>query len=290
MPRILNFGSINLDHVYRVPHFVKPGETLASSDYQLGFGGKGFNQSIALARAGASVCHAGAVGKEGRNLVDYLSSEGVDVDRIGEVSEPTGHAIIQVDETGENSIVLYPGANHTIGEGELEAVFADLSSADHFLCQNETSALREALLGAWQRGMTVWFNPAPMGPEVLDYPLELVDWLIVNETEAAALCLFESPDQFFDHLGKLYPQMNIVLTLGSEGVKAYVRGESYTVPAQVVPVVDTTAAGDTFIGFLAAGIISGLTPETALQRAVKAAALCVSRCGAAASIPYASEL
>ncbi len=290
MSRILNFGSINLDHVYRVPHFVRPGETLASDSYSLGFGGKGYNQSIALARAGAQVWHAGAVGPEGSALLDHLQSEGVDVGGVRRVQVATGHAIIQVDEKGENAIVLFAGANCSIRTEDLEGFFKDFTPRDHFLCQNETSGVAAALRCARERGMSIWFNPAPMSCDVVNFPLDLVDWLVVNETEGAQLSGSSEPEIIAEVLEESYRGMNVILTLGGSGVLARIEGKRYRLPAEKVKVLDTTAAGDTFIGFLAAGIIGGLAAEDALRRAVQAAALCVGKEGAAESIPHLVDL
>lgn len=274
-----------MDHVYQVPHFVRPGETLASADYQLCYGGKGFNQSIALARAGCSVLHAGAIGADGECLLNLLQEEKVDIQRIARVDIPTGHAIIQVDETGQNAIVLYSGANFSITTASFPGIFDGLGDQDHFLCQNETSAAKEALTAARKKGLTVWFNPAPMGKEVLDYPLEDVNWLVVNETEGAMLSGNKDPEKIPGILAERYPEMNVVLTLGGEGVAAIIQDHCYRLPAVKTEVVDTTAAGDTFIGYLIAGIAEGLSNEKSLQRAIRAAAISVSRKGAAQSIP-----
>ncbi|MCC5805620.1 MAG: ribokinase [Opitutales bacterium] len=290
MPRILNFGSINIDHVYQVPHFVRPGETLSSGGYTTGFGGKGFNQSVALARAGARVIHAGAVGPDGTALVERLRREGVDPDRVASLESPTGHAVIQVTPDGQNAIVIHGGANARMGSGDFNAFFAGLGSSDHFLCQNETSAVPESLSRAREDGLTVWFNPAPMHPAVSDYPFEAVDWLLVNETEGGSLSGAETPDSIVETLRNRFPHLSVVLTLGGEGVIVVSDGVALRIPAERVSAVDTTAAGDTFIGFFVAAVMDGVDLEAATRRAVRAAAMCVTRPGASGAIPHMREL
>lgn len=297
MSRILNLGSINLDHVYAVDHFVRPGETLASADYQLHAGGKGYNQTIALARAGADVAHLGAVGEEGQWLVERLAKEGVATDRIAMIDAATGHAIIQVTPEGENAIVLYAGANHAIDGDAIRAALAKLGSGDWLLTQNETSAVAEAMRQAKERGLKIAFNPAPMTDAVHDYPLDLVDLLIVNETEAEALA-GESAEGAGAALRKRYPQADVLLTLGSQGAKFLGKEGEIFQAAEKVKAVDTTAAGDTFIGFFLAELLASETDKAAsedvyrraLELGCRASAVCVTRPGAARSIPRRSEL
>jgi ribokinase len=290
MNPIRNLGSLNIDHVYRVTHFVRPGETLASTSYHRGAGGKGFNQTVALARAGATVAHIGACGPDGAWLREMLLREGADTTHLRESPDPTGHAIIQVSGSGENAIILHGGANRSIG---YDAVLSALTSAPEgswFLTQNETDSVPEAIRLARQLGLTVCFNAAPMDPAVLEYPLAMVDWLVVNETEGAEISGREHPDAIADALAARYPSMGLVLTLGSDGVLCRKGNRTLRLPAPQVGVVDTTAAGDTFTGFFVAAMAAGLDLEPALARATHAAALTVTRPGAAPSIPFASEL
>lgn len=290
MPRVINFGSINLDHVYQVPHFVRPGETLDSGDYTQGAGGKGFNQSIALARAGARVRHVGAVGRDGAWLKARLETEGVEVGAVRELDAATGHAIIQVAPSGENAIVLHGGANRRCRAEDVSAAITDCGAGDHFLTQNETSSGLETARLAKRRGLTVWFNPAPMTPEVTLAALESVDWLVLNETEGAALAASADPGTILARLSAALPHAHVVLTLGAAGVAYAAADERLMLRAPRVNVVDTTAAGDTFIGYLIATIASGEPPRHALERAVRAASLSVTRVGAADSIPFAREV
>ena len=289
---ILVFGSLNIDHVYQVEHLVRPGETLPSTEYRRFQGGKGANQSVALARAGADVFHAGRIGPEGLWLRDALAAEGVDVTHVSLDSQPTGHAVIQVDPAGENSILLYGGANLTVTSDDAHYVLSHFGEGDWLLLQNEISSLPAILRAAAARGMTVAFNPAPMTPEVLQYPLESVSLFVVNQTEGAALAETEdaSTASIVEMLRARYPHAAILLTLGGEG-SLYSDGGAYIkTPAQPVEAVDTTAAGDTFIGYFLAELLGGEAVRAALVLASRAAALCVTRQGAADSIPRRGEL
>lgn len=291
MKRVLNLGSINIDYVYRVPHFVQPGETLASTQFTRGTGGKGFNQSIALARAGTSVSHIGRYGAEAAWLRDRLATEKVDVSRLSAVDLPAGHAIIQVSDSGENSIILYAGANHALTPSDLPALFEATQEGDWFLTQNETSCVSEALALARSRNLTVCFNPAPMTPAVNDYPLDAVDWLIVNETEGEMLSGETTPDAILNKLRMRCPRAYLVLTLGAKGVWCLAPdGELVKVQSPRVTPVDTTAAGDTFIGYLIAARLQGKNLADSLNLACCAAAISVTKPGAADSIPYSSEV
>lgn len=289
MSRILNLGSINIDHVYAVDHFVRPGETLASSDYQIHAGGKGYNQTIALARAGAKVTHLGATGEDGRWLVERLAKEGVEVDHIGKVDAATGHAIIQVGPGGENAIVLHAGANHVLDAQDVAETLTGFGHGDWLLTQNETSAVATAMHLARECGLKIAFNPAPMNDTVFEYPLELVDLFIVNETEAEALSGKPAADAGAA-LRDRYPNAAVALTLGAEGARYLGADGDFFQEAQKVEAVDTTAAGDTFIGYFLAALLNGQAGAEGLSTACRASAICVTRHGAAASIPKRSEL
>lgn len=303
--RILCFGSLNIDHVYGVDHIVSPGETLASRSYEVFAGGKGANQSAALALAGADASHAGRVGTDGGWLRDGLAELGVDVSSIViDPSQATGHAVIQVEETsGENAIFLYPGCNHGITADQVSAALSILGEGDILLLQNEINNTPLILKDASQRGITVCLNPAPFGPEVTGYPLELVDLLVVNQTEAAGLAATQTPsedgddhgddhvDAMVDRLRGRFPTAEILLTLGADGaILDGPRGRHRCAAHTAGPVVDTTAAGDTFIGFFLAARAAGADDDTCLKRAAIAAGLCVTRAGARDSIPRHQEV
>lgn len=287
---MFNFGSLNVDHVYRVDHFVSPGETLDSQAYDKFPGGKGFNQSIALARAGIPVRHAGRIGADGLWLKQYLAEAGADTTLVEQVEGPTGHAIIQVTPQGENSIILHGGANRRITPADADRVLAPARPEDCLLLQNEISAVPDIMRVAAKRGMSVTFNPAPMTKSVLDLPLDLVSTFILNEVEAGMLTGSEKESDMIAAMRKRFPKAAVVLTLGAKGARYADADESLTVPAVKVKAVDTTAAGDTFIGYFVAERLLGRDVRTALSTACRAAAICVTRPGAAVSIPKKEEI
>ena len=288
--RILNYGSLNIDHVYGVHHFVRPGETIGSTSYARFCGGKGLNQSVALARAGAEVWHAGKIGADGRFLKERLEKDGVNVDLVEEVSVPTGHAIIQVDAEGENAIVIHGGANRAIARADAERVLRAFSPGDFLLVQNETSALKDMLELAAAAKLKVAFNPAPFSPEVTEYPLQIVDLFILNETEAQGLTGKAGPEAAATALLGRYPDAVVILTLGAAGALCADRSGVFREPGQHVAAVDTTAAGDTFIGYFLAQYAKGVDVRRCMAVACRAAALCVTRPGAADSIPALTEI
>ncbi len=287
---VFNFGSVNIDHVYSVDRFPRPGETLGSRTYRTFAGGKGFNQSIALARAGARVCHAGRIGNDGLWLKDLLERDGVDARFLDVAEGPTGHAIILVNPEGENSIVLHAGANRRVTRSDVERVVGHADRGDYLLTQNETSSVADIIRLGAGRGLRVVFNPAPMDAEVKSYPLDLVSVFILNEVEGADLTGETSAERIIETMRRRFPRAATVLTLGSDGVAFAGDGASLRVPAEQVRPVDTTAAGDTFIGYFLAGLTDQRGIETALRLACRAAAICVTRAGAAESIPTAAEL
>ncbi|MBQ6465330.1 MAG: ribokinase [Oscillospiraceae bacterium] len=290
--KVLCFGSLNIDYVYRVPHFVARGETLASAALEVFSGGKGLNQSVALARAGAKVLHAGAIGAEGRFLLEELAAAGVDTALV-EVLDGvrTGHAVIQRDESGDNCILLYGGANRAITREQIDRTLARFSAGDVLLLQNEISEGLYAARRAGERGMRVVLNPSPMEESLL--PLfALADTLLLNEVEAAqflGLPADAAPELLIDGLRRRLPETELVLTLGARGA-VYACGDTLLCQrAFPVRAVDTTAAGDTFTGFFLASRLSGADAPAALRLASAAAALAVTRPGAAPSIPTRGE-
>ena len=288
--RILNFGSLNLDHIYSLDHFVEPGETIQAKDYVVNAGGKGLNQSIALARAGAKVFHAGCVGAEGEQLKTLLKENGVDTQFVRTVSEATGHAIIQVDKSGQNCIIIYGGSNRKITDEHIDQALSDFDKGDILLLQNEINGLERIISAAYNRGMSIAFNPSPFCKELLELPLEKVTWFLVNEIEGRGITGETEPDIITDRILELYPNSRVVLTLGPQGVKYGEGNVRLSHPAHEAKVVDTTAAGDTFTGYFLYCISSGMSTEKALETASAASAIAVSREGAAQSIPYARQV
>ncbi|QEM81867.1 ribokinase [Halomonas binhaiensis] len=290
---LYNYGSINIDHVYRVPHLVRPGETLASHAHSVGLGGKGANQSLALARAGGQVTHWGNLNVRDRWARDLLADAGVKVGHVNEIDGPSGHAIIQVDDQAENSILLFPGANHIYGRNDLNKLIADTASGDWLLLQNECSGLADAIELAHEAGLKIAFNPAPMSDAVRELPLQYCDLLFVNKGEAAWLAGVAedvSAQQLLDALDVQLPGCQLVLTLGGEGAWYQHDGQRHFQPALPVKAVDTTAAGDTFIGYYLAAMQEEADIPACLALAATAAALGVQRSGAADSIPFRAEV
>lgn len=291
--KIFNFGSLNIDRVYGVSNFVSAGETILAKSLSIFPGGKGLNQSIAAARAGAVVVHAGAIGSEGEFLVDTLRSSGVNVDSILRVKEETGHAVIQVNSSGQNSIIVYGGANQCLNNSYIDRVLNDGEAGDIVLLQNETNSISAIIHKAHDRGMYVVFNPSPFPNDTQAIPLRLVDCFMVNEIEGALLAglpVSASQDSVLQELVKKYPYSSFVLTLGSNGAVYQSNLERYTHSAFKVKAIDTTAAGDTFCGYFLAGLCSQKDISQCLKEASAAAAIAVSRSGAAPSIPVYSEV
>lgn len=287
---IFNLGSLNIDRVFSVPHIVASGETISSHSLQVFAGGKGANQSIALARAGARVAHIGRVGHDGRWLMQLLDREGIDVSRIVVGSTDTGQALIQVDSAGQNAIVLTAGANREITPHDVDHALTSATAGDWLLAQNETSCVAHAIRRAKALDLRVAWNPAPCDDNVLHGLLDLVDLLCVNETEAAALAGQGDPAAAGDALATRLPHCEIVLTLSAKGATVYHAGHKLHMPASIVDVVDTTAAGDTFLGYYLAARSSGQDIAAALALATRAAASCVTRAGALDSIPHRDQL
>lgn len=287
---IINLGSINIDHVYQVPDFVKPGETLSSTGYQQLLGGKGANQSIALAHAGGIVQHIGKINPNDNQFNAQLKKAGVDCRYIHESEQATGHAIIQVANSGENSIVLFAGANHDISSKQITQAVDDLLPGDWVLTQNETNGIAELIQSAKKNKLKVAFNPAPMNDSVLSLPLELVDLFIVNEVEAAGIAGSNDLATIEAYFREQYSDAEVIITLGKSGVVMLRDNERLQVPAFEVEAVDTTAAGDTFIGFFLANYIRTNDAAKSLSNACAASAIAVTRHGAAPAIPKADEV
>lgn len=288
--RILNYGSLNIDHVYRVPHIVQPGETLTGGDYAVFGGGKGANQAMALGRAGADVFLAGKVAEDGRWLVDKLRNAGTDVEAVRIEDGTSGHAVIQVDTQGENAIFLFPGTNRRIRRTEIDSTLERFGKGDMLLLQNEINENPYIMKQAKERGLMVCLNPAPFSAEIGDWPLDLLDLLVANEIEGAALTGKEGPDAIMAGLQRLLPSCRLILTRGSEGAEFGFGAERFSIPAVHAEVVDTTGAGDTFVGYFLAGFAEGLDTRSCLRLACRAAAVCVSRPGAMDSIPARTDL
>lgn len=283
---IYNLGSINADMTYRVPHLLAPGETLATTALSRGLGGKGANMSVAAARAGAQVRHLGAVGEDGRWAIERLTEYGVDTRQIAVLSEPTGHAIIMLDRQAENCILIYPGANRALSVERIEAGLSEATPEDIFVFQNETNAQREAAELASSRGLRVAYAAAPFDADAVTLVLPLLDLLVLNEIEAGQL--EHATGQSIETI----PVRDVVVTLGGRGCR-WINTDSREIrdfAALPVTPVDTTGAGDTFTGYLLAGLDRGLPMPTSIELAQRAAAIMVTRQGTADVIPDLKEV
>lgn len=288
---VFNFGSINIDHVYSVPHFVQPGETLSSNNYQSILGGKGANQSVALAQANNEVYHVGAIGTSDTQFKNQMKSAGVNCDLVREMSDvASGHAIIQVTPDAENNIILFGGANQTLSDDHIASALALAKPNDWVLLQNETNAIDTVIEQAHKRKLNIAFNPAPMTESVKQLPLNKLTLLVVNEVEAEQLTGQNDVEAMKKSLMSNYPDTKILLTLGKAGVW-FVAGSTETYcPAFEVNAIDTTAAGDTFIGFFLAAYQDNKAIPDALRYACAASALAVMKAGAAPSIPSVDDV
>ena len=292
--KILNFGSLNLDYVYQVDHFVRPGETLSTGSRMVKPGGKGLNQSIALARAGVSVYHAGCLGAGGETLRGLLEENGVDTRLLQPVEEMQGHTVIQVDPDGENCILLYGGSNRCVTEEQIDRTLACFGQGDWLVLQNEINLPGVIVEKAYERGMRIILNPSPFDEKLQEVDFSKLSWILVNEVETEQMTGTQDPEEAWEIIHSRYPRTSAVITLGKHGSIAFsprpdgteiIRQEAMKVRA-----ADTTAAGDTFSGYLIAGLTEGKPLRTCMEQASRAAALSVTRPGAAESIPWKKEL
>ena len=290
--KVLNFGSLNYDYVYEVDHFTEPKETQLSLSYIRNFGGKGLNQSIALAKAGLDVYHAGRVGSDGQDFIDYLNEYNVDTTYLmKDDNEATGHAIIEVSK-GQNRIILHGGANWAVDEKQIDEVLNNFDDNDVLLIQNEISSLAYLIEKADEKGMMIVFNTAPMNDKVFTYPLDKIDIFVVNEIEAAQLINKDTKDieTIIEELRKKYEDKIIVLTVGEKGSYYIDKNTIYHQNIYEVEAVDTTAAGDTFTGFFLASYLKDKDIKKAMDLAAKASSITVQGKGAAMSIPSIKDL
>ena len=232
---VVNFGSLNIDHVYAVDHFCRAGETIHTKSYTQNAGGKGLNQSIAVSRSGQKV-------------------------------------------------------NQAVTPQEIDEVLMQLNAGDYLLLQNEIANLTYLLRAAARRGLRVVLNASPISDELLNADLSGVDWLVVNEIECAAMAGCGDAQAGYETLKQRYPSLGILLTLGSEGSVSWKDGTEVRQCAYPVKAVDTTGAGDTFMGYFVGCLAQGMERQTAMQYASMASAISVTRPGAAASIPLMDEV
>jgi ribokinase len=289
-------GGLNVDTTMFVSALPKQGETIFGSGVATDIGGKGLNQALALHRAGARVHLAGAVGgdAEGVMICQFLEEQGIGVDHIAKLDgADSGRALITVGDDGENTIVVIPGANAQLGEEHVEAL-VEATDASLMVANLEAPlpVVARAFEAAQVRDIRTVLNPSPMQAG-MDRLLAATDIVVLNEEEATALAgpvpEKGEPADLAQHLRTLGPDA-VVLTVGGKGCYYADGATSFHVPALAVDVVDTTAAGDTFLGYFAAGLVHNMLPEAACAIATKAAGLCVQKAGASGSIPTRSEV
>ncbi len=288
--KIVNYGSMNIDNVYSVEHMARPGETILATGRGVFCGGKGLNQSIAIAKAGGEVYHAGILGEDGGMLLDALHRAGVDTACVRRAAGPSSHTVIQVDANGQNSIIVFGGENMRPTEEDIDRVLEGFGPGDAVIMQNELYNSPLMMRKAAARGLCVIFNPSPVNDALADYPLESVSWFLLNEIEGEALTGESEPQAILARMKEKYPSASVVLTLGAEGAYCMHEGQTLYQPAFRVKAVDTTAAGDTFTGYFVSGLAQGMPMERIMKRAARASSIAVGRMGAADSIPLAAEV
>lgn len=283
---VFNLGSINVDLFYRVPHLPLPGETLPATSHETGLGGKGANQSVAVAKAGSQVVHIGMIGADGDWVREKLIGYGVDARHVGIGTGPTGHAIINVDDAGENTIVTFAGVNYAQSIEAICGALEESSPGDILMLQNEVSLKPDAARIAKEAGLFVVYSAAPFDAGIVGEMLPHVDLLVVNEIELGQLA---------ETLGGSRAQVpvpNLLVTRGAKGAiwRDQTTGEETVCEAFSVEPVDTTGAGDCFIGYTVAGIDQGMSRAEALRLGAAAAAVKVTRKGTADAIPERAEV
>jgi len=288
--KILNFGSCNIDYVYSLDHIVSPGETIASANMEIFPGGKGLNQSIAAARAGAEIYHAGCIGEDGNLLYDIMKESGVRLEYLNRLDAKNGHAIIQLDKNAENCIIIYSGTNGMLTKEYIDSVFLNFSKGDILMLQNEINNIDYIIDKAYAIGMQTVFNPSPFTEQIKNIDLNKISYLVLNEVEAKSFFNTDNIKEIHTQIKTVYSELRVVITLGSKGCAYTDKTEILSCPAFNVKAVDTTAAGDTFTGYFVTSIANAVEYSTALKIASAASALAVSRMGAAPSIPVLNEV
>ncbi|WP_203641885.1 ribokinase [Levilactobacillus andaensis] len=297
--KVTVLGSLNVDTTLRVARMPQPGETLSTENKSSAAGGKGANQAVAAARAGAETRFIGKVGNDdaGRFMVESLKDDGIDTSAIiTDSTIGTGSAFILLDEAGQNSILVYGGSNQQIKPAEVTAVESEIAKADFLIAQFETpqDATLAAFTVAKKHNVTTILNPAPaakIDPEIL----KVTDLVVPNESESAILTGIEVTDEAsMDANAAKFRELgvkNLIITIGSKGAYYATADSSGFVPAFKVKAVDTTAAGDTFIGALSSQLKPDLSNiATALVFAQRASSLTVQGLGAMPSIPTLAQI
>ena len=288
--RVLNIGSLNIDYVYTVDHIILPGETESTGSRNIFLGGKGMNQSCALAKAGVEVYHGGLIGEDGKMFLDACKEYGVHDEFIRIVDGPSGHTIIQIDKNAQNSILLFGGANQKMTTEFIDEVLSHFGSDDILLLQNEVNLLPYIVDKAYEKGMQIALNPSPFNEKLDNVDMKKISIFLLNEVEGFQLTGETDPEAILAKLRQLFPHARILLTLGKDGAVYQDTQQKVFQPIFPVTAVDTTAAGDTFTGYFLAGLSEGLPIEEVLRISAKASSIAVSREGAVPSIPWREEV
>ena len=288
--KVLNIGSMNLDLVYSVDHIVQPGETEASFALDTFLGGKGLNQSMALAKAGVEVYQGGMIGEDGQVFLDACAEYGVKADYIRTVAGKSGHAVIQRDKNAQNCILLYGGANQQLTEAYVDSVLADFAAGDILLLQNEVNQMPYIVEKAYEKGMQIALNPSPFNEKLDAVDMKKISIFLLNEVEGGQITGRSDPDEIIAEMLHRFPEARIVLTLGKDGAVYADAKQKHFQPVFKVQAVDTTAAGDTFTGYFLAGLLDGMEVPEILKMSAKASSIAVTREGAVPSIPYREEV
>jgi ribokinase len=288
--KVLNIGSMNLDLVYSVDHIVQPGETEASFALDTFLGGKGLNQSMALAKAGVEVYQGGMIGEDGQVFLDACAEYGVKADYIRTVAGKSGHAVIQRDKNAQNCILLYGGANQQLTEAYVDSVLADFAAGDILLLQNEVNQMPYIVEKAYEKGMQIALNPSPFNEKLDAVDMKKISIFLLNEVEGGQITGLSDPDEIIAEMLRRFPEARIVLTLGKDGAVYADAQQKHFQPVFKVRAVDTTAAGDTFTGYFLAGLLDGMEVPEILKMSAKASSIAVTREGAVPSIPYRKEV
>ncbi len=288
--KILVFGSTNIDHNYQMEHIARPKETVTSRGYEIHPGGKGLNQAIAFAKTGQHVYLAAVVGNDAGMLLDVMEKYDVDTRYLKKINAPNGHAIIQIDENGENSIFLYPGTNNSITHEYVDRVLNGFEKGDFIILQNEINRQDYIIDKAYEKGMVILMNPSPCNDSLKALPLEKVSYFFINEVEGSILTGESDPEKILNRMNELYPESRVILTLGAEGSCFRYKDQYCRQAIFPVKAIDTVGAGDTFMGYFSYGLSQGMSPAECLLLATKASSITVTRKGAADSIPTLEEI
>ena len=287
----LVLGSLNIDCTYQVEDFVRPKETISALHFERFCGGKGFNQAVALARAGSETWFAGVLGADGGMLLEAMQRENIRTELLRRSETPNGHAVIEVNRQGENCIIIVAGSNGEVTCEYIDEVLSRFSAGDLIVLQNEVPHVDYAITAARKKGMVVAFNPSPFNDAIAACRLTDVDFLLIHEVEGQGLTGESEPEAMLRALEQRCPDTAVVLTLGEKGsVLRSADGSRHACDAVRCKAVDTTAAGDTFTGFFLTEYLAHGDAGRALRAASTASSIAVSRKGASPSIPTAAEV